>query len=177
MNDSNKLDRVRRRIYAAILGAALAIVLVLGGTFLLGPKRLPEITAESVNDAIERWNANHPDSYDSVIEVIGPTPGMYQLNVRNGVPENLSYNGQPISNLRTKNIWTGRGMLRMLEIDLRNQRQAEEDGYRLSLKAEFDPTYGYPSEFQRYDFRARSGMTWIVREFSPRPSTDGGNVE
>lgn len=130
-------------------------------------RRVADVTEESLQAAINTWESQRPPNYRLSVRIKGPRTGTYAIEVKNHQVDNYSFNGQLLTNERTKQTWTGRGMLRFLEWDLEEQRKSAKKGVQLMVRAEFDETFGLPFKYQRLDFSTRQSISWEVTEFTP----------
>lgn len=132
-------------------------------------ERMSDVEQEQVDAAVTKWNESKPKSYDATINVKGAMPGEYRIKVRDGNVESVLFNDSPLTVERTRDIWTGAGMLKMVEMDQQKKdRLAEAGNETFVTRAYFDPQYGYPKRYLRLDYHTKSTVTWDVTEFSVR---------
>ena len=149
-----------------ILFALLGLAIVVGIRYKING-RATDVTDDLLKSAIATWEKQRPANYRLKVRIKGPRTGTYSIEVKDHEVDNYSFNDQPLTNERTKQTWTGRGMLRFLEWDLETQKNLEKDGIQLMVRAEFDSQYGLPFKYQRLDFSTRQSISWEVTEFTP----------
>jgi hypothetical protein len=191
--------RPRRRASTFFLAAALGAMFGLAGAFLVWVfsfrDPLPPQTARDFAEAQQRWREHGPRDYDIEVEVSGPQPAVYRVEVRGGEPVAAFRNGRPLTQKRTWSTWSVPGMFDTQAGDFRHVARieagtADETTPRLSLYGVFHPQYGYPQRYRRIMLgqgqeesmahrvsqgRARGAgdsaameVSWDVREFTPK---------
>ena len=156
-------QKVRSCLFALLAGGGLALVCVVIILTFRGPPRLPILTHEDFDAAVQAWRDNKPASYEITVKVTGRQPGTYLVQVQNGVAESASLDGRPLRNRRTLGTWAVNGMFETIRLDLVNNA---EHGY-LMLRADFDPQLGFPSRYERIEIRtgAHDALQWEVIRF------------
>jgi hypothetical protein len=149
---------------AGCSGAALALVFV--GVYFIMQQRnpWPEVTAESLAAAQQRWQAAKPADYRLRLKLVGPQSGEMVITVRDGQPTEVLRDGQPLRQSRTWSSWTVEGLMQMIRIDL-DTANVEGKG-SLSLTGEFDPVTGLPRHYRRVKFNPPLETGWDVEEWS-----------
>jgi hypothetical protein len=171
--------RARRRanqLLGLMLGLALGgigaiVVLVL----LANWNRPPQLDRARLESQRAIWEKNRVADYDIEVHVTGPREATYRVSVRDNVAVSASIDGRPLGDPRTFSTWSVPGMFGTIERDIeaveRNKRAGEEaSGPRLTLYATFDPRYGFPSSYQRFEWgeqSTNSEVTWKVEVFRP----------
>jgi hypothetical protein len=115
---------------------------------------LPPVTVRDFEAAQQRWRENGPESYDMEVEVLGPQPAVYRVEVRGGEPSAAFRNGRPLTQRRTWATWSVPGMFDTQASDFRHVARieagtADETTPRLSLYGIYHPQYGYPERYRR----------------------------
>jgi hypothetical protein len=181
-----------------ILAAALGAMFGLAGALVIWAwsswrEPLPRLSPQDFDEAQRRWRENEPLDYDIEVEVSGPQPAVYRVEVRNGEPVSAFRNGRELTQRRTWATWSVPGMFGTLASDFRHAAQreaglADENTPRVSLYGVFDPVYGYPRHYRRImlgqgaeeSMAHRIGqgaaaggdsamvVSWKVRDFKPR---------
>ncbi len=158
-------QKVRSRLFAILAGGGLALAGIVVILAFRGPPRLPTLTPEDFDAAVQKWRDNKPESYEITVQVTGRQPGTYHVQVRNRVAESASLDARPLRNRRTLGTWAVNGMFETIRRDLVNNAK---HGYLL-LRADFDPQLGFPSRYERIEVRtgAHDALQWEVIEFKP----------
>lgn len=159
---------------SCLVAATLAAALLIGIAFLmigsLKQDLPPELTRKSFDSAWDTWQANAPPDYHIEIEVVGPQPATYAVEVRDTKVVAAMRNGEPLPpQPRTMRTWSVPGMFDTIEHDVMRIEKPEPS--QLSLRAEFDPELGYPSKYFRNDYRNRFEMRWTVTGFKTNDAT------
>lgn len=162
-----------RRFLAVVCLAAL----VIGALLVWGFRqpRLPEVTAERLAEARQRWRAGGVADYDVEIAVTGRQAAVYAIEVRGGEVRAARRNGEALTGRRTLGTWSVPGMFDTLELDVESQARvaagkAGPDSPWVDLRAEFEPRWGYPVRCQRVQWGgagANPEVFWEVRRFAP----------
>jgi hypothetical protein len=153
-------------IVGAIMAAAFALEL-----FVV--ERLPDLTLDKLDAAEMLWEAKGPKSYVADFEIEGAQPGVVHVEVRDGEVVAMTRNGIEPRQARTWVYWSiperFAEMERELDLaaDPENEMSATADT-RIQLRAEFDPTFGYPSRFHRVVFGGGPEVYWRVTAFEPK---------
>ncbi|MCA9215208.1 MAG: hypothetical protein KDB27_19205 [Planctomycetales bacterium] len=162
-------DAKRSRYGLAIIAFLLAVLIGLAWVIpRWQTERMANVTVESLERATDTWNSirNEIDGYTATIVVEGPMPGEYRISVRNGDVESVQFNDSPLTLERTSRVWTVDGMLQMVDLDLEKKTRLADAGNNTFVnRAYFDPTYGYPKRYLRFDYSSKSTVTWTVTEF------------
>jgi len=134
---------------------------------------MPDLTAEALREALNRWEANAPDSYDLQLVISGRRPGEVHVEVRDGQVTAMTREGVTPSQRRVWEYWRVEGMFDTLarDLDLAEDPTAgfgAPAGSRAILKAEFDPEYGVPLRYRRVVSGSDLSIEWEVTLFEPR---------
>ena len=145
------------------LGGALAIEL-----FVV--ERLPQLIEPELVAAETLWEQKGPKSYDLDLTLEGAQPGVVHVEVRDGVTTAMQRDGLAPQQRRVWDVWAVPGMFDTIEreLDLAADPQHEMDlaaNAKVDLRAEFDPTYGYPARFHRIVFGGGPEVYWKVTSF------------
>lgn len=139
----------------------------------------PEITGEGFSSARDKWREASLENYDIEIEVNNAGRiETYHVRVRQGFAESAERNGAPLSNRRTFETWSVPGMFGTVDSDWQNiekhlSHTADANTLQLTVKAEFDPKWGYPAKYRRIEWGSMREISWRVKRFDPAPP--GGN--
>ena len=163
----------KHQLRALIIFGASSLILVLATIAILRfavARRLPALTAESLQTAEQRWRTNGPANYNMDVEIEGNRPGIVQVEVRKQVVTKMVRDGQIPSQQRTWEVWSVPGMFETLEREIELAEDPEREmqvksGTKLWLKSEFDPYYGYPNRFHRAVFGGGPEVYWHVTHF------------
>lgn len=171
--------RARRRVNQLLgliaglaLGCVTAVVLVV---VWANWDRRPELNRARLEAQRAIWEKNGVADYDIEVHVTGLREATYRVSVRDGTAVSASIDGRPLRDPRTFSTWSVPGMFGTMERDAeaveKNRRSPEEaSGPRLALYATFDPQYGFPSSYQRFEWGEQSTnaeVTWKVEGFQP----------
>ncbi len=150
---------------ALILGLVVCLAAAIWGVMAIRANRMPAMNQADFDTARAKWTTGHPDSYDITVEVTGMQPGTYEVRVENGLAVAASFDGRALKRQRTFGTWAVPGMFDTLSRDLETN---EQQNY-LMLGAVFDPTYGFPAQYQRIEMRtgAHDALQWNVTKFEP----------
>ncbi len=159
--------------------AAVVVVLVglaLGGAIaveLFVVERLPQLSEPNLVAAEKLWEQKGPKSYDLDLTIEGAQPGVVHVEVRDGVTTAMQRDGLAPQQRRVWDVWAVPGMFETIEreLDLAADPQHEMDlaaNAKVDLRAEFDPTYGYPARFHRIVFGGGPEVYWRVTNFQSK---------
>lgn len=152
-----------------LAGGAVGVGLVLLGMSLLRPG-LPLLNRDAWKVARSQWYQREPANYDLEIRVIGAQESLYRIEVRDRRVSAATRNGDPLRDPRTWETWSVPGMFDTLAADLDAVAgDARQPPANLLLRARFDPEWGVPLEYQRYQFDPPFDAHWHVTRFDPLP--------
>jgi hypothetical protein len=158
-------------IWLLAAGSLIAAAIILLELFVA--RRVPALTAERLETAQQLWLRRGPLSYDIDLVIEGERAGVVHVEVRDGVAVEMTRDGKTPSQRRTWDAWSVPGLFEMLDQEL---TRATEPG-RLDatatpgparVRAEFDPQYGFPTQFQSVAFGGQPGAGWRVTGFTHR---------
>ena len=160
---------------AATIGAML-LGLVLGAALALEifvVERLPVLTVEALDAAEKLWQEKGPPGYNLDLTIEGAQPGVVHVEVRGGIVTAMQRDGLAPSQRRTWDVWAVPGMFETIERELQLAADPEHEmnaavGTRVELRAEFDPTYGYPARYHRITYGGGPEVYWRVTDFQPQ---------
>lgn len=153
-------------LLGVIMGAAVALEL-----FVI--ERLPDLTLDKLDAAEKLWEAKGPKSYIADFLIEGAQPGVVHVEVRDGEVVAMTRNGIEPRQSRTWVYWSMPERFAEMERELdlaadpEHEMSATVDTH-VQLRAEFDPTYGYPSRFHRIVFGGGPEVYWRVTAFEPK---------
>ena len=133
-------------------------------------QRSPELTEESLAAAEKLWERNGPASYDLDVEIRGNQPGLVHVEVRQGQVTAMQRDGVTPKQERVWVVWSVPGQFDTLERELElaadpgHEMQAQS-GTQLSIRCEFDETFGYPRQYHRLVFGGGAEVYWRVTKF------------
>ena len=104
-------------------------------------------------------------NYEIEITVQGRQPGRYRTTVQDGEVVSAEFNNNALTNPRTMSTWTVDGMFRTIDYDVQDQLNRDAQDPELTLRAEFNPQYGYPQKYQRIQWGSLNELTWEVTRF------------
>jgi hypothetical protein len=138
---------------------------------------LPELDAEQLREARQRWQQWGPSTYQMEVQVSGRQAATYELEVVDHEVISALHNGRPLRRRRAFDAWSVPGMFDTIEADLRMQQRVQShpdpETSELRLQCKFDPHYGYPARYRRTEFRRQGPnfvVSWEVTAFE-RPET------
>jgi hypothetical protein len=160
-----------RALMIGAIVAVLAIAAVLILLRFLVAERIPDLTADRLESARQRWENEGPPSYNLDIEIRGKQPGTVHVEVRDRTVTAEARDGRPTPE-RTWDYWTVPGLFDMLdrELELAEDPQHELQagtGTMLRLRCEFDDHFGFPQRFHRHSTGDAPELYWRVTSFQP----------
>ncbi len=163
--------RPRRSLFMpALLGSFVLTLLLLLVLLILWLRRdgVPSFSRADFDRAWDRWQSMEPSAYRITIRVVGPQPATYAVEVRDGEVRRATRNGNPLTQQRTMGTWSVPGMFDTMEYDLNSVHATGDEpvgSTALSLRADFEPTYGYPRRYLRSDATMGTTTYWEVKTF------------
>lgn len=166
--------RIRSALLAISAGTALALFCLILLLTWMRSDRLPELTRSRFEQSLAQWEKAEPANYDIEVRVEGPQPGVYRVTVRGGRVRGATRNGYPLRQQRTLGTWSATGMFRTIEQDMLHGEnvaagRAGPRPIQLLLRAEFEPTWGYPARYQRIQWGSQMEVVWEVTHFETDP--------
>ena len=171
--ESSSRGRVHRRLFAAmVLAALLVVAAALVFAKIFGAERIPELTVATLDEAEQRWQLAGPQNYDIDIELRGAQPGSVHAQIRGGEVTALSRDGRT-PKPHTWRYWSVPGMLETLERALVMaedpvHEMGASEGTQWQLRCEFDPQFGYPRRYHRFVSAGGPEVYWRVTRFEPK---------
>jgi hypothetical protein len=138
-----------------------------------GCARLPDLSAQAIDDAERRWAEHGSLSYSMVLEFAGDRmeTSLYRVAVSGGSVDTLLRDGVPASS-ESRSEYSVRGLFGVLRRELamaeRPALLGAPAGYRVYLRARFEPITGRLDRYDRSVGGASNRITIRVLEFSPR---------
>jgi len=162
----------KRSLHPFWIGLPLGVVLAAGALVLILRKGGEPLTAEAVAAGRSLWEKKGPKDYDLSIEITGAQEGLHRIEVRGGRVARMTTGGEPVPE-RVWSLWSVEGLFRFLETELDNaahpaRAHGVDDPKKVMLRAEFDPTWGYPRRFVRHVQGRTDSIEWQVTSFEPR---------
>ncbi len=167
-------QRARRKlslVVAAICGAGLSLVIVVGFYIATGRNSAEHFSEEDLSIGIQRWAISKPNNYNIEVKQVKQRTEIHRVEVRDGRAARYTINDREMTRRRTFDTWTVPGMFGTIERDLENVRLVKtgnEDAYtpRLTLWGSLNPKYGYPARYRRVQWGADFQVSWEVTEFT-----------
>jgi hypothetical protein len=132
------------------------------------------LARKQLDAARERWRSNGPRDYNLDVHVTGLRAADYHVEVRDGRPQRATIDGRPLRDPRTLGTWSVPGMFSTIGSDVQHveqrDKQANPRSARLTLRADFDPRYGFPRRYHRMEWGEAGSdqeVTWQVTGFTP----------
>ena len=160
MSDPPSIRSFRWRRWVLSLLAMAA----LGGLFLIvRGQRLPPLTRQHFDTAKTRWADAKLLDYQIEITVAGRQPGVYAVNVEQGIATQATLNSRALTRPRTFGTWSVDGMFETLARDLETQDKTGN----LILGAEFEASTGIPLRYERMELQTgqHDTLQWEVTRF------------
>lgn len=144
------------------LAAAVAVVLFRDNT--------PRLTRAEYERAWARWEEHGPASYDMDLELAGNRPGKVHVEVRDGQVTHMVRDGVEPSQRRTWDYWSVPGQFDTMgqELDMAEQPAKSfgaSGAAQVVMWAEFDPSFGYPTRYDRVVLGADLETHWKTTRF------------
>ena len=159
----------------ALIGVLLVACLVAGflAVTYVVKHRIPLLTDTEFKAASNRWSETLPDSYTMEIQIGGNQPGVVQAVIQHQNVVSLSRNGKPITQERIWEYWTVPFLLNAIGEDLETQQNPQQKAERfkvspgtdMTLRAEFDPVFGYPTRYRRTIAGTNQEIEWSITRF------------
>lgn len=133
----------------------------------------PALSLESFRQGQDLWREREVENYDIEIQVSGPQPATYRVEVRRGEAVAAYRNQRPLTQQRTFGTWSVPGMFSTMRRDLdqverRLASPANINLPNLTLRAAFHPQFGYPERYLRMESGSMQDVSWQVTQFVPR---------
>lgn len=157
-----------------VLAMAVALVAgLLAGLLVLRSGAPPELTAESLAAARERWEAEGPADYTLEIEMRGTLEDRRLVEVRDHRVVDMRV-GAGAASRDSWSYWSVEGLFDFLRQELANAADPPPelgitDPSQIVLKARFDRRTGYPQYFLRHLLGRQQSTEWEVVRFEPHP--------
>jgi hypothetical protein len=153
-----------RGVMLAALGAVMLLAAFLIALKMLFGSTTPDLTRDSFEIALQKWQATGPASYDLEVVIGGAQPGKVHLDVRDGEVTAATRDGRPLPE-RGWDVWTIPGQFEELEREFEFAENPQKEmqappGARVWLRCEFDPKYGYPRRFHRHTTGGAPEVFW-----------------
>lgn len=161
-----------KRFAAFIAGAAVIILAVVMGIALFG-NRMPLLTEDELEAAVERWEKSDVRSYVIDLEISGRRAGNVHVEVQNGVVVELNRDGETPRERRTWDVWSVPGQFDMMQQSLDNAKDSAgqlplNKGTQVVIRAKFDPELGYPIAFSQVTLGGGTEFGWKTVRFERR---------
>ena len=136
---------------------------IIGAVILIRGQRLPRLDRDRFDAAKALWEKNRIADYDISITVTGRQPGVYAVQVQQGIATAATLDGRDLTRPRTFGTWSVDGMFETIVRDLDNH---DLHGHLL-LGAEFDVTHGFPTRYERIEMQTgvHDALHWEVTRF------------
>ena len=161
-----------RFVVAGLILAIFAVVAALVAIRFVSLHRIPALTEAALDRAERLWERAGPKSYDMDLEIRGARPGQVHIEVRNGEVTKMSRDGQ-VPRQHTWYAWSVPGQFETLERELEMAEDPEHEmhatiGTKITVRSDFDPTFGFPRRFHRHVSAGGPEVYWRVTGFTPR---------
>lgn len=161
---------LRRFVAWTLVGIAAGLVVALLMLRRANYDPTPALSPELFYAAHEKWAAAAPANYDIEVRVSGSQPARYRVQVRSGEARGAWRNDQPLTTRRTFGTWSVPGMFGTIGRDIEaieKHAAGKADRFtpRLTLRAQFDPHYGYPARYRRIEQWSTVEVAWEVTAF------------
>lgn len=171
--ESSKLAGRSRapQMMGCLIGVVMGAIIAIAAMRWLSADPTPTLTPERFDQVWEQWKRSPVENYDVQIRVSGTQGAVYEVQVRDGSAVSARRNGEPLLQRRTFETWSVGGMLSTISRDVENLRawnehRAKPGTPEVALRAEFDPTYGYPLRYRRIQFGSTVEVAWEVEKFA-----------
>ncbi|HZZ74187.1 MAG TPA: DUF6174 domain-containing protein [Pirellulales bacterium] len=181
-DDSPKPDApLRRRSLAGpiLIGAVLSILLTAAGIglFAVLQGRVPLLTDADFARAEKTWETAGPQNYQYDLLIGGRQSGKVHAVVHHGVVTELTRDGLEPKRKQTWDYWRIEQLFDFIADDLAVQKDPAKKAAQfnipgdtiLTLRAKFDPRYGYPIRYRRAFAAQNLDLDWSIVRFEPLP--------
>ncbi len=154
--------------------ALVGVMATVGLVLWLARRPVPLLSAQTLSQARERWQAQKASRYELTIRITstGLVPYAVHSVVQDGRLIQLEVDGEPASSANPA-MYTVEGLFDVLEQELAIQADAGDEASRRGrpvLRAQFDPATGVPLCFLRVVPGSNRSTTWQVTDWQPRPA-------
>jgi hypothetical protein len=166
--------RTSRNIGLAIAASVILIPLAAIGIWsLFHADQMPRVKQAGYDEARKKWRAADIQNYDLELIFEGSDrPKNIYVEVRDGEVTKCLENGRAPGQQRFWDDWTINNQFKMIREDLAKAARpggfAVKSNVTITLHGEFDPTYGFPTQYWR---KARGATPlqckWKVERFEP----------
>ena len=162
MPDEISAKQQSSRWLLRVIGFVLVLAIV-GGVLAIRGSRLPRLDRARFDAARARWDENRESDYEISIQVKGRQPGVYEVQVQQGIATTAKLDGRALTRPRTFGTWSVDGMFETISRDLDNQEVLGN----LLLGARFDETHGFPLRYERIEMQSgvHDALHWEVFRF------------
>jgi len=101
-----KARRKLALVVAGLMGASVALVVVLLMIAVFNRQDSPAVTADVLSAAARRWEATGPDNYDVEIKLTTRQAELHRVEVRDGKVRTYTRNGRAMTRRRTFGTWS-----------------------------------------------------------------------
>lgn len=130
----------------------------------------PLVTEETLAEAEARWRTHGPKSYRIDLTLGGTQSGRIEVEVRDGQVTHMTRDGRTPNQRRTWEYWSIPNQFEMIRQDLASRKSPQKafgvtSPEQVTLRAEFDPEFGYPRLYRRSVSGGSYDVEWRNERF------------
>ena len=161
---------------AACWGAVITFLVSISILVIRVRGRMAPVDLALLNGAEQRWQQAKLTDYDLEIEISERQRRHFRIQVRNSKIIAIWHNDRPREAPERYQAWTLEGMFQVIRTDVEQQLQPQNAAQnsavtRLTIRAEFHPTHGFPQRYIRVEHRQEGTnpeISWKITSFDPR---------
>jgi len=149
-----------------LAGGAIALAVGAIALVLWARDETPPLTRDRCDAAYRRWQEHAPSGYSLKVRIGGAREADVVVEVRDDRVETMTYNGIVPRTASAREAWTVVSMFDWLDRELEMADELDQPA-RTTLRAGFDPHFGYPRVYRRLMLGDRPSVHWEVTHFEP----------
>lgn len=161
---------------AACWGAAITFLISVAILVIRVRGRMAPVDLALLNSAEKQWQQAQITDYDLEIEISERQRRHFRIEVRDSEIKAIWHNDRPNATPERYQAWTVDGMFQVIRTDVEQQLQPQNAAQntnvtRLTIRAEFHPTHGFPQRYIRVEHRQQGNnpeISWKITSFAPR---------
>ena len=175
-NSAPTVTRTKQFTRAAYWGALITFLVSVAILVIRTRGRTHSVDLDLLNGAEQRWQESRITNYDLEVEISERQRRHLRVQVRNSEITAVWHNELPRENPERYQAWTIDGMFHVIRTDVEQQLQPHSTAQnasvtRLTIRAEFHPTHGFPQRYIRVEHRQQGNnpeISWKIISFDAR---------